>query len=212
MKPVIGIIMRPDILDSGNKVMVVYEDIRTSIINSGGIPIGISPQNIDVDDFNSDVIPLIDKCDGVIFQGGDRFYDSDLKCLKYVYENDIPVLGICLGMQMMGYIFNGEIGKIKRHYNKNKKYLHKVYIDKKSKLYTILKHDNISVNSRHVEKLINTNLDIIGVDEDDNIEAIEDPHKKFFIGVQWHPENMYLYDSLAKRLFDYFIDVCRGEV
>ena len=41
------------------------------------------------------------------------------------------------------------------------------------------------------------------------IEAIEDKNKKFFIGVQWHPESMYSYDILECNLFDYFIEVCR---
>lgn len=202
--------MRPDILDSGNKVMCIYEDIRTSVINSGGVPFGILPLNTNLDDLNSEIFRLIDKCDGIILQGGDKFYKYDLECLKYIYEKDMPVLGICLGMQAMGYFSGGSLGKIDKHYNKNKKYSHKVYIDKKSKLYSIFKQDSISVNSRHTEKLITTDLDIVGIDENGNIEAIEDPHKKFFIGVQWHPENMYSYDILEKRLFDYFINVCRG--
>ena len=183
MKPIIGIIMRPDILDSGNKVMCVYEDIRTSIINSGGMPLGILPLNIDFDNFDSEIFRLIDKCDGIIFQGGDKFYKYDLECLKYLYEKDIPVLGICLGMQTMGCFAGGTIDKIAKHYDKNKKYSHKVYIDKESKLYSIFKQDSISVNSRHIERLITTDLDVVGIDDDGNIEAIEDPYKKFFIGM-----------------------------
>ena len=203
--------MRPDILDSKNKVMCIYEDIRTSIIKSGGIPLGILPLNIDLNECDRDIYRLINKCDGIIFQGGNNFYKYELECLKYTYEKNIPTLGICLGMQAMGYIFNGEIDKISGHYNKQKKYMHKVYIDKKSKLYNIFKQDSISVNSRHNEKLISTDLDVVGVDEVGNIEAIEAKDKNFFIGIQWHPENMYSYDILEKRLFDYFIEICRGE-
>ena len=202
--------MRTDILESGNKIMCVYEDLRTSVINSGGIPLGILPSIISLNDSGIDIFALIDKCDGIIFQGGDKFYKYDLECLEYVYKKDIPVLGICLGMQTMGCFAGGILEKIDKHYSKNKKYSHKVYIDKESKLYSIFKQDSISVNSRHIERLITTDLDVVGIDDDGNIEAIEDKDKKFFIGVQWHPENMYSYDILEKKLFDYFIDVCRG--
>lgn len=209
MKPIIGIIMRPDKLMSGNAVMCVYEDLRMSIISSGGIPLGIMPLTDNLDDFNTDIYNLIDMCDGIILQGGDEFYNYDLECLKYIYEKDIPVLGICLGMQLMGSMFSGKLENIAKHKYKDKKYVHKIYIDKNSKLYDIFKSDVISVNSRHISALDNTDLDIVGLSDDNVIEAIEDKNKKFFIGVQWHPESMYSYDILECNLFDYFIDVCR---
>lgn len=209
MKPIIGIIMRPDKLMSGNEVTCVYEDLRMSIISSGGIPLGIMPLTDNLDDFNTDIYNLIDMCDGIILQGGDEFYNYDLECLKYIYEKDIPVLGICLGMQLMGSMFSGKLENIAKHKYKDKKYVHKIYIDKNSKLYDIFKSDVISVNSRHISALDNTDLDIVGLSDDNVIEAIEDKNKKFFIGVQWHPESMYSYDILECNLFDYFIDVCR---
>lgn len=209
MKPIIGIIMRPDKLMSGNEVMCVYEDVRRSIIDSGGIPLGIMPLTDSLDDFNTDIYNLIDICDGIILQGGDEFYNYDLECLKYIYDKDIPVLGICLGMQLMGSMFGGKLENIAKHRYKDKKYVHKIYIDKNSKLYDIFKSDVISVNSRHISSLDNTDLDIVGLSDDNVIEAIEDKSKKFFIGVQWHPESMYSYDILECNLFDYFIDVCR---
>lgn len=209
MKPIIGIIMRPDKLISGNEIMCVYEDIRTSVINSGGIPLGIMPLTDNPDDFNFDVYNLIDMCDGIILQGGDTFYNYDLECLKYIYEKDIPVLGICLGMQLMGSMFGSNLKNIVKHKYKDKKYVHKVYIDKDSKLYSILNSDVIRVNSRHISVLDNYDLNIVGLSDDNVIEAIEDKNKKFFIGVQWHPESMYSYDILERNLFDYFIDACR---
>lgn len=209
MKPIIGIIMRPDKLMSGNEVTCVYEDLRMSIISSGGIPLGIMPLTDNLDDFNTDIYNLIDMCDGIILQGGDEFYNYDLECLKYIYEKDIPVLGICLGMQLMGSMFSGKLENIAKHKYKDKKYVHKIYIDKNSNLYDIFKSDVISVNSRHISALDNTDLDIVGLSDDNVIEAIEDKNKKFFIGVQWHPESMYSYDILECNLFDYFIDVCR---
>lgn len=209
MKPIIGIIMRPDKLSSGNEVMCIYENIRTSIINSGGIPLGIMPTTENIDNFDDNVYKVIDICDGIVLQGGDEFYKYDEECLKYIYEKNIPTLGICLGMQLMGSIFGGNLENVTKHKYKDKKYVHKVYIDKNSKLYDIFKSEIINVNSRHVSALTNTNLDIVGLTDDNVIEAIEDKNKKFFIGVQWHPESMYSYDILECNLFDYFIDVCR---
>lgn len=211
MKPLIGIITRPDELKSGNKVMCIYEEIRQSIISSGGIPIGLTPITNSVDEFDESMYKLIDMCNGIIFQGGDYFNNYDIKCLEYIYKKDIPVLGICLGMQLMGSIGEGNLVEVTKHLYKDKKYVHKVYLDKTSKLYSILKSDVINVNSRHKEILENTSFDIVGLSEDNVIEAIEDKSKKFFIGVQWHPETMYSYDILERKLFDYFIDICRGD-
>ena len=206
MKPIIGIISRPDILPSGNKIMYIYEDIKTSVIKSGGIPLGILSIN---NDFNEDIKRIVDMCDGIILQGGDNFYKYDLEILKYVYDKNIPVLGICLGMQLMGYFSEGKITNVKNHNNSYKKYVHEVYIDKNSKLYDIIKVDKIKVNSRHKDMIINPNIDRVGFSNDGVIEAIEDKKKKFFIGVQWHPENMYSYDILERRLFNYFVLMCR---
>lgn len=206
MKPIIGIISRPDILPSGNKIMYIYEDIKTSVIKSGGIPLGILSIN---NDFNEDTKRIVDMCDGIILQGGDNFYKYDLEILKYIYDKNIPVLGICLGMQLMGYFSEGKITNVKNHNNSYKKYVHEVYIDKNSKLYDIIKVDKIKVNSRHKDMIINPNIDIVGFSKDGVIEAIEDKKKKFFIGVQWHPENMYSYDILERRLFNYFVLMCR---
>lgn len=209
MKPIIGIITRPDKLTSGNEVMCIYDEIRKSVIGSGGIPLGIMPTTESLDNIDDNIYKIIDMCDGIIFQGGDEFYKYDEDCLKYVYEKDIPTLGICLGMQLMGCVFGGNLENITKHKYKDKKYVHKVYIDKSSKLYDSLRNDVINVNSRHVSALTTTTLDIVGISEDNVIEAIEDKTKKFFIGVQWHPESMYSYDILECNLFDYFIDVCR---
>lgn len=201
--------MRPDELLSHNKVMVIYEDIRTSIINSGGIPLGIIPTSDNLNEMDNSILKIIDQCDGIILQGGDSSYKYDEEIIKYLYEKDIPVLGICLGMQVMGHFFDGKLVNCYNHLQTSKKYAHDVYIDKKSKLYEIIGKDKIKVNSRHKEMIINPSCDIVGISEDGVIEAIEDKTKRFFLAVQWHPENMYSYDILEHKLFDYFISICR---
>ena len=109
----------------------------------------------------------------------------------------------------MGYFLEGKMESVKNHMCPSKKYVHEVYIDKKSRLFEIIGEDKIKVNSRHKDMIVDPNIDIVGISDDGVIEAIEDKKKKFFIGVQWHPENMYSYDILERKLFDYFVLVCR---
>ena len=164
------------------------------------IPLGII---VDFEN-NSDnefikIKPLIDLCSGIILQGGSDYYDIDIIITKYLYKNNIPTLGICLGMQTMAMAFNGNMGDINNH-KSDKLYVHSVDINKDSKLYDILKKDKIIVNSRHKSYIINTDLKVSG--QANIIEAIEDNAKDFFIGVQWHPET--LMDENSILLFNNF--------
>ncbi len=145
-------------------------------------------------------------CDGIIFPGGIGIKDMDLKIMKYLYDIDKPTLGICLGMQIMGKTFNGEVienGADKSH-DGTYSYTHKITIDKTSKLYEIMGKEKIIVNSRHQDYVKSTTLKCTAVSDDNLIEAIEDKNKKFFIGVQWHPESM-IDDEYSNKLFDSFI-------
>ena len=86
----------------------------------------------------------------------------------------------------------------------NNKYVHDINIDPLSKLYKIIKKDKIKVNSRHKDKIDNTSLEVVAYSSDGIIEAIEDKSKKFFIGVQWHPES--LNDENSDMLFTSFFN------
>lgn len=192
----IGVLMNDSISCEGHEISYIYKDIITAIIKYGGIPIPIY-----VDDYDTS-INLINKCCGIILEGGDNYTDKHLRIVNYLYDNNVPTLGICMGMQMMGELFNGKLGTINNHKSKLN-YVHNVNIDKKSLLYKILKQDKIMVNSRHKDYLINTDLDVVA--KSDIIEAIESKNRVFFLGVQWHPESMIAYDLLQGKLFEYFI-------
>ena len=199
MQPIIGVITRAAISLENHKTSVIYKEIEEAIIRNGGIPIGIT--------LNSNYKELINLCDGIIFQGGDDFETYDLLALKYIYDLNKPILGICLGMQLMGVLFNGNMIDINNH-KKTLNYSHEVKIKRNSKLYNIFKTDIIKVNSRHKSIIKNTKLNISGISQDGYIEAIEDSNKKFFIGVQWHPESMLEYDNKQNNLFKQFIKSC----
>ena len=150
---------------------------------------------------------VIDFCDGIIFPGGEGINSIDCEIMRYVYEKNKPTLGICLGMQIMGKTFEGNVienGAGKVHDVPYHEYAHKIKIDKNSKLYEIMGNDEIEVNSRHTDCVEYTKLDCVAKSEN-LIEAIEDKSKKFFIGVQWHPESI-IEDKYSKKLFDYFIE------
>lgn len=197
--PIIGIITRESTSPEGHRINVIYDDIKKAIVTNGGLVVGIV--------LDKNYKSVINLCDGIIFQGGDDFEKYDLEALKYIYNINKPVLGICLGMQLMGMLFDGYMIDIKNHKSKLN-YVHEVKIKEYSKLNTIFKNNILKVNSRHKSIIKNTKLNIVGLSQDGVIEAIEDPNKKFFIGVQWHPESMIDYDEKQNNLFKYFIECC----
>src|SRR5574344_1850681 len=196
MLPIIGIYFNEGESPSKKKTFIIYQNIFEAVKKSGGIPIGF----YDVETLNI--------VDGVILQGGDEVDNLDI--VKTLHEKNIKTLGICLGMQKMGMYFDGAMESIKEH-KSNNKYVHDVVIDEKSLLYKVINKQEIQVNSRHKDCLTKTNLKISAYSKDGIIEAIEDETKKFFLGVQWHPEDMITYDVLEQNIFNYFVNTCKDD-
>ena len=147
------------------------------------------------------VLYLVELCDGIVLTGGDHFVDNDFLLVQYLYKQDIPTLGICLGMQAMALSFGG-YGEIKvgnNHYLKE----HAIVIKKNSLLYSILGVEQSVVNSRHKTGVQNTNLVVSARAFDGVIEAVEDKKKKFFLGLEWHPES--LVNKKSDLIFEAFI-------
>lgn len=168
--PVIGIIERESLSDSGRLINITYQSLEESIIKSGGIPIGISNKYID---------NFLSLCDGFILQGGSDLDPLNIPIIKKINELNIPLLGICLGMQEMAISYQGNEINIPNHQNT----YHEIYIDKNSLLYKITNKINLTVNSRHKSTIENTSLKISAKSKDNIIEAIEDPNKLFFLGL-----------------------------
>ena len=206
MKKTVGIILRENTsfynevpLYGFRRELIPF--LRKYEINVIGIPIMFENDK----EFDN-IKEIIDFCDGIIFPGGALMSQLDHALTRYLYEIDKPTLGICLGMQIIGKTFQGknrEKIETEKH-NSNEEYVHNIIIKKDSLLYSIIGEQKIRVNSRHRNQVPNTNLDCVAYSEDGILEAIEDRHKKFFIGVQWHPESL-TEDVYSNRLFDYFI-------
>lgn len=197
MKPIIGVIYRSDVSKSGNKIDIVYKDILEAILSSGGVPVGVVGSKIE---------DYFDICSGFILQGGDDISDESLALIKKIVDKDIPLLGICLGMQEMGCFYDGVLEDIDNH--KDSEMLHSIIIDKNSLLYKIVGSDKIMVNSRHRSSLVSSKLKVSSRSEDGVIESIENKDLFFFLGLQWHPENLYKENIYARKIFDYFVKIC----
>lgn len=224
MKPVIGVPLRYGHLTDKRPILYLGETVRRTLQNANAEVLTLTPpQDIDyIDTRLEDIKPLteeeiivinkyLDKCDGLFLPGGIKFTPYDSYILKYAIENDIPTLGICLSMQMMScYQEEINLKKIESSINHKQEQddilTHKVKINKDSKLYQILKEEEIEVNSFHNYCVSPNNIyNITAISEDNIIEGIEHPTNTFNIGVQWHPEISYNFDVNSKKIIDYFI-------
>lgn len=158
----------------------------------------------------------INMCDGIIIPGGVRIFNYDRYICKYVNDTHIPLLGICMGMQLMT-LYNNDNKNIKvenhnfynfdNHEELQSDYVHDVTLNKNSKLYSIIKCEKITVNSYHGYAASNSGDYKVCAKCGDVIEAIEKKDELFNIGVQWHPEKNI--DENGKKLFDAFVDACK---
>ena len=190
--------MRKSKSEMNHDIEYIYTDIMKSIIKSGGVPIGV---------FQTEIKNYLDLCNGFVLEGGSEFSKEDFNTIKIIKEHNKPLLGICLGMQEMAYLYNGIIKDIDNHMNIN----HEININKESLLYKIIGKNKIIVNSRHKSAITKTDLTISAYSSDNTPEAVEDKNNKFFLGLEWHPENLYDTCEDAKKIFDYFIKVCQDK-
>lgn len=226
-KPIIGLIGRLERKEFDS--IFIHDEYRVAILNSGGIPFLLMPtylsemknRNAFQNDFDIQsqmtLKPLLEICDGFLFSGGSEWFGFDEYILKYAYQTDKPVLGICLGMQLMAnvpYFHETNSDKTQKivskiNHQSKEKYVHVIHI-LKSKLKEILDSESIFVNSRHSSCVLkNDFFKVSSHSLDGVIESIEIPDRKFMIGVQWHPEILFSKDIYSQRLFRAFIEACK---
>ena len=200
MKPTIGITCRT-IKNDDRDILKVNKSIVDYVIKSGGIPLLI------LSDMDFSIF------DGFIFPGGYSWENLDEKVLKYAFDNDIPALGICAGMQLIasmdkfGNVLDNCIAIGNNHHQSKNEYVHEITINN-GILLDILGSNKIIVNSRHNDTVnLNDNFTVDAYSSDNIIEAVHIPNKTFILGLQWHPED--LSDEYSEKIFKYFIEKCK---
>jgi len=133
----------------------------------------------------------------------DRVRDSlEGALLDEALERDLPVLGICRGLQFLNVHLGGTLRQhIDGHKCPKVRDVHSVAIAPGSRLEAILGTREYVVNSRHHQAADRggTALAVTAAAPDGVVEALELPGKRFVLAVQWHPEARA--DAPDARLF-----------
>jgi putative glutamine amidotransferase len=146
----------------------------------------------------------------------DRF---ELTMLGAALEQDIPVLAICHGMQLLNVELGGALDQhlsddaARLDHDRDRpraEPVHDVKIKPHSLLATIIGTTKTPVNSHHHQGLetIGDGLEEIAWAGDGVLEAVVMRDHKWVLGVQWHPEAMAAVDSGQRRVFDAFVAAC----
>jgi len=136
---------------------------------------------------------------------------------------DKPILGICRGIQVIniaagGCIFqdiyaeNNTDKMLIKHSQQAPRWfqIHNIDIQSETCLQRIFRRDTLKVNSFHHQAVseVAPDFTINAIAEDGIIEAISQENKKFVLGVQWHPENLWRKDNTHLKLFERLVLVC----
>jgi len=149
--------------------------------------------------------PAIEKTDPI----RDAF---ELALIKRAHEAQLPLIGICRGMQLINLYFGGtlyphihdlELDNTHSHTPLPRK---EVTLEDDSRLYALLGQHRLLVNALHHQAVERPGDGIRAVAHDRNkiVQAIEHTQLPFVFGLQWHPEFMpYAWHS--RKLFSAFV-------
>ena len=151
--------------------------------------------------------------------------EYELELVRRALEADVPILAICRGIQVLNVALGGTLvqdipsemaGAVPHAVNEPRFAIaHEIWISSDSVLERLMREktgdgDTCDVNSRHHQavKALGTGLVVSATAPDGVIEAVEDPEKRFCVGVQWHPENFYRTGEF-RPLFEGFVEASR---
>ena len=151
--------------------------------------------------------------------------EYEIALVRLALEKDLPVFAICRGVQLLNVARGGtliqhipdEVGTTVNHRVPTPPHsiAHEVWIESRSLLERLMGErfeagEACPVNSRHHQapKDLGEGLIASATAPDGVIEAIEDPSRRFCLGVQWHPENFWRTGEF-RTLFEGFVQACR---
>jgi putative glutamine amidotransferase len=190
---------------------LVPADYVRAVENAGGRALLVPPSKDAVEE-------TLDGLDGLVFSGGSdldpELYgqeahaetfgivrerdDSELGLLKGALERDMPVLAICRGSQVLNVARGGDlvqhlpevVGHEQHKHNPPGVFAdHGVELVEGSRVGRLL-GDHAPVKSHHHQGFgrIGEGLQVAARADDGTVEAVEDPSRRFAVGVLWHPE------------------------
>ena len=173
--------------------------------------------------------------DGLLFSGGSDLdpglYDqepheetfgiheardrAELALLEAALERDMPVLAICRGSQVLNVARGGDlvqhlpevVGDEKHKHTPGTFADHDVTLEEGTRIGSLL-GDHAPVKSHHHQGIgrIGEGLRVAAHAEDGTVEAVEDPDRRFAVGVLWHPEageDARLFEELVREAAEY---------
>ena len=233
-KPLIGI--ASDVLqrEGERDRAFVFTTYVESLKRAGAVPVLIPPQPENaadvIDSLDGILLAGGDDCDPAEYgeemhptcQTMDpRRQKNDLGLAGLARARGIPTLGICLGVQVMNVAAGGtliqDIGsaietEIDHASEPSDRHRHDVLIDGATKLGGILGGaQEMRVNSSHHQAVgrVGEGLRVTAHAPDGIIEGLEDPSHPFYVGVQWHPEDMPG-ELSATAIFGAFVEAARS--
>ena len=190
--------------------------------------------------FVDDTAALLDRLDGLVFSGGpdldpavygrlrhpqlgpdvDRVSDEyELALLAGAAERDLPMLGICRGMQALNVSRGGTLHQHLpdqtdlQHRQRHAPFepAHAVSVVHGSRLHRLMRTTELEVNSYHHQAVDRTGAGLVvgATAPDGTVEAVWDPAAQFCVGVQWHPEVLTHRPEQAS-LFESLVAAARG--
>jgi putative glutamine amidotransferase len=190
-------------------------------------------------------LSLITNCDGLILSGGpdvfpgrygqpedtagcgtiDYYRDTlEYALIEYALENDLPVLGICRGQQILNVYFGGSLivdipsevdSEVLHRCSDWKNCYHSITVEPDSWFseITATVEGDVTTNHHQAIKELAPRLKAVAYAPDSIIEAVEyrdKAGKPFLIAVQWHPERMEEGDPLSWPIGKAFLDAAKG--